>query len=112
MRIFKGYRNGDDDYVAQTRVWAEEDGSSRNITPDFSLTIRNHSPTGFNWGYGGSGPTQLALALLLEVSHSRDLAEKHYHDFKNTFVARWNDQWEINEKEILAWLVEKEKNNV
>ena len=26
-----------------------------------SLTVRNHSPTGPAWGYGGSGPAQLAL---------------------------------------------------
>ena len=28
--------------------------------------IRNHSPSGFNWGYGGSGPAQLALAILAD----------------------------------------------
>lgn len=28
--------------------------------------IRNHSPTGFEWGYGGSGPAQLALAILAD----------------------------------------------
>jgi hypothetical protein len=28
--------------------------------------IRNHSPDGFNWGYGGSGPSQLALAILAD----------------------------------------------
>jgi hypothetical protein len=26
-----------------------------------------HSPTGFEWGYGGSGPADLALALLLDA---------------------------------------------
>ncbi len=26
--------------------------------------LKNHSPDGFEWGYGGSGPAQLALALL------------------------------------------------
>ena len=30
---------------------------------DSRLDMRNHSPTGFEWGYGGSGPAQLALAL-------------------------------------------------
>ena len=30
------------------------------------LEIRNHSPTGFEWGYGGSGPAQLALAILAD----------------------------------------------
>src|SRR5262245_12952424 len=28
--------------------------------------IRNHSPTGFSWGYDGSGPAQLALAILAD----------------------------------------------
>jgi hypothetical protein len=26
----------------------------------------NHSPTGFSWGYAGSGPAQLALAILAD----------------------------------------------
>src|SRR2546426_5830744 len=30
------------------------------------LDLWNHSPTGFECGYGGSGPAQLALALLAE----------------------------------------------
>ncbi len=30
-----------------------------------SLQVVNHSPTEFSWSYGGSGPTQLALAVLL-----------------------------------------------
>jgi len=28
--------------------------------------LMNHSPDGFNWGYGGSGPAQLALAILAD----------------------------------------------
>ncbi len=28
--------------------------------------IWNHSPSGFEWGYGGSGPAQLALAILAD----------------------------------------------
>lgn len=31
-----------------------------------SLKVRDHSPTGFSWGYDGSGPSQFALALLLK----------------------------------------------
>src|SRR5439155_2970286 len=30
------------------------------------LDLRKHSVTGFEWGYGGSGPAQLALALLAD----------------------------------------------
>ena len=37
-----------------------------SFDPARSQQLRNHSPNGFEWGYGGSGPSQLALALLLE----------------------------------------------
>jgi hypothetical protein len=30
------------------------------------LDLWNHSPTGFEFGYGGSGPAQLALAILAD----------------------------------------------
>jgi hypothetical protein len=67
--------------------------------------IVNHSPNGFSWGYGGSGPAQLALAILVnEVG--KDLALKHYQDFKREFVADWDPDgtWQITSAEIAAWL--------
>jgi hypothetical protein len=45
------------------------------------LELRNHSPTGFAWGYGGSGPAQLALALLVDATQDQTLALRHYQDF-------------------------------
>ena len=33
-----------------------------------SLAIARHSPDGFGWGDGGSGPAQLALAILLRAT--------------------------------------------
>lgn len=57
-----------------------------------SLKIRNHSPTGFNWGYGGSGPAQSALAICLHIFGNRHVAESLYQSFKSTFVARWQPQ--------------------
>jgi hypothetical protein len=41
------------------------DGEPVELGP--SLAVRNHSPTGFEWGYGGSGPAQSALAILLHI---------------------------------------------
>ena len=43
------------------------------------LEIRNHSPTGFEWG-DGSGPAQLALALLVDALSGDHAAEAHYQD--------------------------------
>lgn len=46
-------------YISTRQVYIDE----IELTPDRSRKICDHSPDGFNWGYGGSGPAQLALAL-------------------------------------------------
>lgn len=73
-----------------------------------SLKLRNHSPTGFSWGYEGSGPAQLALALLYDVTGDPELAKGYYQDFKRAFVARWpmDGTWEISAAAIRQWLEE------
>ena len=79
----KGYisgkreRNGD--------VTIRVDG--RRLDPGASLALRNHSPTGFEWGYSGSGPAQTSLAILLDLGASKEDAQKHYQDFKSDFIA-------------------------
>jgi len=55
-----------------------------------SLKIDNHSPTGFNWGYGGSGPAQLALAILMEFLPVK-IAQKYKQDFKWKVIAPIKD---------------------
>ena len=55
------------------------DGTPMDI--EESRKIRNHSNE-FNWGYGGSGPAQLALAILLKIGGDADLANRHYQIFK------------------------------
>jgi len=50
------------------------------------LDLVHHSPTGFEWGYNGSGPAQLALALLADAL-GEDLALKCYQDFKSAVIA-------------------------
>lgn len=54
-----------------------------------SQKIYNHSPDGFNWGYGGSGPGQLALAICLAVGMSKEDALGRYQSFKFEHVAQW-----------------------
>lgn len=51
------------------------------LDPKYSLAVQNHSPTGLSWGYHGSGPAQLALAILLEL-FGRRTALRHYQQFK------------------------------
>lgn len=59
------------------------------IQPKHSQAIRNHSPDGFNWGYGGSGAAQAALGICLAVFNNQYLAAELYMDFKWSVVATW-----------------------
>ena len=56
------------------------------LNPKRSQKIRNHSPDGFNWGYAGSGPGQLALAICLELFPEEE-ALRVYMDFKFKYIA-------------------------
>lgn len=48
------------------------------LDPKPSQRVWDHSPDGFNWGYAGSGPAQLALAVLLHAGIDADRAV-HLH---------------------------------
>jgi len=62
------------------------------LSPKESQKIWNHSPDGFNWGYGGSGPSQLALAIFLRLFKSTyitcDDKQYSYQDFKWDVIAK------------------------
>lgn len=64
-------------------AWLQSGSHRIPLLPDESQHLRNHSPDGFNWGYGGSGPSQLALAILLKLSGRRKhWCLQHYQQFK------------------------------
>jgi hypothetical protein len=70
-----------------------------------SLKICSHSPTGFNWGYRGSGPAQLALALLLHLTNDKELALQHYQQFKTEILAKIpQGNFVMPVKKVLEWL--------
>jgi hypothetical protein len=54
------------------------------LSPIPSQKYHNHSPDGFNWGYGGSGPAQLALAIMLKLTGKAD----GYQYFKLAVIAK------------------------
>src|SRR6266478_4772606 len=54
--------------------------SARPLKP--RLDLWNHSPSGYEWGYGGSGPAQLALAILAEHCGDDEQAFNFHHRFK------------------------------
>ncbi len=61
----------------------------------------NHSPTGFECGYLGSGPAQLAFAILLDHFRSPGEALFYYQDFKQQVIANFTaNRWELTTEEI------------
>jgi len=96
-RCYAGRR--DPDGTSVTRP----DGSPLDLEP--SLAVWRHSPSGFEWGFAGSGPAQLALALLLDHTGDSVVAQSHYQRFKVDVVARWRGmEWTLEPREIDAWL--------
>lgn len=78
--------------------------------------LRNHSPSGFGWGYAGSGPAQLALALLADALLSADApdaldeARRFYQRFKFEVIATIPGRlrsWSIHRNLILEWVAEQ-----
>jgi hypothetical protein len=73
-----------------------------------SLRLMNHSPTGFAWGYGGSGPVQLALAILLKFVNESTARSLH-QDFRREVIAQLDGKQPfcLLVKRVRAWLGSK-----
>ena len=65
------------------------------------LDLWNHSPTGFEWGYGGSGPAQLALAILADHLGDDEQAFNFHHRYKWAVIAELPKRsWTLTSQEI------------
>ena len=111
-KLYHGVRHGD----GNCEVFVDEPptstplrgaGTSSRALP-LHLELRNHSPTGFAWGYGGSGPAQLALAILMDATGEQTLALRHYQEFKFCFVSRCGESWRISQDQINSFLAAQE----
>jgi hypothetical protein len=83
---------------------------TRNQNGTASVNIQQrivrHSPDGFEWGYAGSGPSELALNILSEFI-GQEAAERGglYQRFKEQFIAPMPESGGIIKKEaILQWI--------
>lgn len=75
------------------------------------LHVRNHSPDGFNYGYGGSGPAQLALAIMCDVLKDEERALGLYQGFKWAVIAKLHatNAWEITSDDVMAFVDKAER---
>jgi hypothetical protein len=94
MKIYHGRRT---EYGCAVDV--EENGEVSLLHPRNDL--RNHSPTGLEWGYSGSGPAQLALALAADVLQDDEKAQEIYQRLKFKLVGGLpHEGWVLTEDRI------------
>jgi hypothetical protein len=77
--------------------------SGDDLSVDRSREHVTHS-RGFEWGYGGSGPAQLAFAILLDYYDDPDIALEYYQRFCTHVISQLETDdgeiWTLTEDEI------------
>ena len=97
MKVYRGERLGPREQLPEVKVTVN----------DMPLKHRvRHSPTGFEWGYNGSGPADLALSILWDLTGKEPLAV-FYQAFKEELVSKWKDEWKITDCAITIWLEQR-----
>jgi hypothetical protein len=78
---------------------------SRKLDPGYSYGV-NHSPDGFAWGYGGSGPAQLAFALALDALGDPERAKAVYQRLKFRAIGAipTSAAWRVERGDLTAYL--------
>jgi hypothetical protein len=103
MKIYSGKRDKHDHCVVHV---IQADGDSHLLDPRFKDC--SHSPTGFEWGYTGSGPAQLAFAILADAVHI-ELAHALHQRFKFAVIGQLarREPWRITEQQVLDFVMEQ-----
>jgi len=98
------------------RGWRDEDGNPHVTVDTRSLRCVGYHSEEFAWGYTGSGPAELALAILANHFGERPRRDSSrlfrgdyrcwaYHQaFKDRVVTAFGDRWELTGNQIDAWL--------
>ncbi|SRR6266571_4051289 len=102
--------------------WRDKKGTHVLVNGKPLRHVIYHSPSGLEWGYGGSGPADLALSLLvhyfkerhvntafLKKFHARPSQAWLYHQqFKREIVATFpHTSWRLSSDKIESWLAQK-----
>lgn len=96
IQAYRGHRTTTQGANGSGRRWVSVyTPSGQPLSPQNSQNLINHSPDGFEWGYPGLGPSQLALAILLHHTQEEVFSLKCYQLFKEAFVVHWENTWQI-----------------
>jgi hypothetical protein len=94
-KTYYGFDDGN-----SSAVFVSNNGKTMAPLP-LRLDLVNHSPTGFAWGYSGSGPAQLALAILADWMACDQAARALHQRFKAAAIARLQgNHWVITDTDL------------
>lgn len=99
--VYMGYRDQDESYgTCRVRVNDE-------VLP-MSERARQKSPTGYEWGYSGSGPSALAHSILA-FEYNVATADRYLHQLKEWFLSgqpreQLGRVWTLNSRDIAYWM--------
>ena len=79
------------------------DDNPRRLTPGISRSLRDCCEE-FCWGCEKAGSTQLAIALLLDVTGELDTALRWHELFTEKYVIKLPQSWTVPEIDIALWL--------
>ena len=101
MKTYKGKRTDPEKGSASpVTVVVEENGKTYNLQH-----IMRHSPDGFNWGYSGSGASDLARSILTDhFGGTTTVVEMNYMSLKMDYLAQFGDTWGITSDQISEWM--------
>jgi hypothetical protein len=101
MKTYHGKRSGGDTTPGPVTVSAHY-RKPRPLVLRHDLT--KHPGCGFNWGYFGSGPNQLATALLSDALGHDDLAVALHQQFKDDVISQLSDEWWLTDLDVIDWI--------
>ena len=93
MKLYRGDRTIDGIKVSV---------DDRPLDPRYD--IRALTKNGFEWGFEGPEPAQLALAILADHLGKAEPALARYQDFMRRVVAELGNEWELTSDDIAAVL--------
>lgn len=101
VRFFHGWRS-----PATGQPFVLVDGERFQLPALLPGEVR-HSPDGFNWGYHGSGPAELARAILIAVFPTDPMVRRPscYQQFKAEIIGGLPAEWTLTADAVRAWYV-------
>jgi Family of unknown function (DUF6166) len=103
---YHGWRDG----KGKSHVRRRARGTDHPLRPRLDLSNHFH---GFEWGHGGAGPAQLALAILADALDNDVRARRLHLEFTARAIARLpiTLHWVLNRGDVLAYVADIERDH-